>query len=355
MQKKIDPWGSCDVKDYDKAMKEFGIEKLERFPKRNILFDTGFVFGHKNIRAVLKAVQEKKRFAMMTGLMPSGPMHLGHALVVEQMKFFQELGAECYVASADIEAYLTRGLKRDELAKISEDYFLTYIALGLKADKCRFYYQSSGSQEYMNLSKFLAKKITFNEMKAIYGELSPAKIVSALTQVADILHPQLKENGGACPVIVPVGLDQLPHINLTGDLAYRFREEYGFVKISATFQKLLPGLQGGKMSSSQPNSAIFFSDGGDVVRKKIIGAMTGGRKSVEEQKKKGGSPEICPVYAYHLLFNNSSSGKIYEKCKKGELMCGECKKELANVLVKFVGDIQDRKKKAKNELGKYFR
>ena len=84
-----------------------------------------------------------------------------------------------------------------------------------------------------NLSKFIAKKITFNEIKNIYGDTSPGKLVSALTQAADILHPQLKEFGGPRPVIVPVGADQLPHINFTRDIASRMESEFNFILPSA--------------------------------------------------------------------------------------------------------------------------
>jgi tryptophanyl-tRNA synthetase len=207
---------------------------------------------------------------MMTGLMPSGNMHLGHKTVADLMIFFQKLGAECYVLAADIEAYLTRGTKREEMKKVAEeDYLLNYIALGLKLKKTRFYYQSKGSKKYMNLSKYAAKYITFNELKAIYGGLTPGKIISALTQVADILHPQLEENGGPKPVVVPVGVDQLPHINLTRDIATRMKSDYNFILPSATFHKFLPGLKGGKMSSSDKDSCICFNDNPKEVERKI--------------------------------------------------------------------------------------
>lgn len=351
---KIDPWGKCEIDDYEASMDEFGIEPLKnvKLPKKHFLFESGFVYGHKDIGLILDAIKKKKRFVMLTGLMPSGKMHLGHSLVVQQMVYFQSLGAECNVLSADVEAYLTRGLDRKKMEEISEDYFLNYIALGLK--KCKFYYQSEGSVEYNNLSKFLAKKVTFNEMKAVYGELSPGKIVSALIQYSDILQPQLKENGGPCPVVVPVGIDQLPHINVTRDLAYRYRNEYGFVMPSATFNKLLPGLKGGKMSSSEPDSAIFFDDSDVEVGRKVMRALTGGRDSIEEQRKSGGRPEICPVFAYHSVFNSKESERIRSDCKKGRLMCGECKKELNKVLAGFLKEHNAKKKEAKRKLKEYF-
>jgi len=136
--------------------------------------------------------------------------------------------------------------------------------------------------------------------KHTYGELTPGKIISALTQAADILHPQLKENKGPKPVVVPVGADQLPHLNLTRDIATRMKSEYKFVLPSATFNRLLPGLKGGKMSSSDRDSYITFSETPKEVERKIRKyAFSGGRDTLKEHREKGGNPDID--VSYHWL------------------------------------------------------
>ena len=223
MSNKIDPWGQVNIKDYDKLCQEFGIENFSKIfhkiPDPTLSMRRGVIFGHKDFELILETMKEKKDFVMMTGLMPSGNFHFGHKTVVDQMIYYQERGAECFITVADIEANLTRDIPLEKAREIAINEYLTnYIALGLKHKKVNFYFQSDWKKEYNNLSKFISKKTTFNEIKAIYGDTNPAKIVSALTQVADILHPQLKEFGGPRPTVVPVGADQLPHINFTKNI-----------------------------------------------------------------------------------------------------------------------------------------
>ncbi len=359
MKQKIDPWESFEIKDYDKIMKDFGVEKvdLKRLLKKNIYFTKGLVFGHKDIQKVLEAKKKKKPFAMMTGLMPSGRFHLGHKVIADLMIYFQELGAECYVAVADIESYLTRDISLEEARKVAiEEYLANYVALGLDLKKTKFYFQSSGSKGYMNLSKFVSKKTNFNELKSIYGDLTPEKVTSVFTQVADILHPQLLENGGPKPVVVPVGIDQLSHINLTRDIANRMKE-FNFILPSATFIKIIPGLKGGKMSSSNPNSAIFLGDSPKEVERKIKKyAFSGGQATIEEHRKKGGNPDIDVSFQYLKMFFEPDDDKlkqIEEDYKSGKLLTGELKQYLIDKINKFLVAHQKKKEQAKKILNKF--
>jgi len=359
---KLDPWASLDIKDYDKLMKEFGIESfkplLNKFPKQNFYFTRGIIFGHKDFQRILDAIKNKKEFVMMTGLMPSGKFHFGHKLVADQMIYYQELGAECYIAVADIESYLTRGISLEEAKKIAiDEYLINYIALGLKPKNTKFYFQSNGSKAYMNLSKLISNKTTFNEVSAIFGDISPAKLVSALTQVADILHPQLKEHGGPKPVVVPVGADQLPHINFTRDIAYKMSREYGFILPSATFNMFIPGLQGGKMSSSNPLSYIALTDSPKEVETKIKKyAFSGGQATIEEHRKKGGSPDIDISYQYLRMFfepDDRKLKKIYDDYKSGKLLTGELKQILIDKVNLFLKEHQKKRELAKKDIDKF--
>lgn len=360
---KIDPWASIEVKDYSKIMKEFGIEPIgdlyKKLPIKHHYFSRGIIFGHRDFNKIVEAIKEKKPFVMMTGLMPSGKFHLGHKIVADMMIYFQKLGAECYVAVADIEATLTRGVKREEAKKVAiEQYLLNYIALGLKSKKTKFYFQSNGPVEYNNLSKYVSKKTTFNELESMYGTLTPEKMISVFTQVADILHPQLKENGGPKPVIVPVGADQLNHINLTRDMASRMKSEYNFILPSAIFNKMLPGLQGGKMSSSRPESYIALTDSPEEVKKKIMKyAFSGGRETIEEHRKKGGNPDVDISYQYLTYFEEDDKKleKIYNDYKSGKLLTGELKQILIDKLNKFLKHHQAERNKARKKLNKFLK
>src|SRR3989344_2031970 len=228
MEQIVTPWEVKGKIDYDKLISEFGMSKMEKLPdifNKNVLFRRGYVFGHRDFGRIVDAVDNKKKFVMMTGLMPSGKFHLGHMTMAQQIIFYQNLGAKIYLAVADIEAYNTRNTDIVELRKNAiEEYLLNYIALGLKKKNCDFYFQSERSIDgkksnaYYTLANQLSRHITYNEFKAVYGDVSPAKMSSALLQASDMLHPQLKEfEGHPLPVVVPVGADQDPHLRLARD------------------------------------------------------------------------------------------------------------------------------------------
>ena len=144
MNLKLDPWKSFEIKDYNKIISEFGIEKIDDIinvlTEKNYYFTRKIVFGHKSFQTILEAIKSKKPFAMLTGLMPSGRFHLGHKIIVDLMIYLQEIGAECYVVVADVESFLTRNIPLKEAKKIAiEEYLLNYIALGLDIKKCDFY------------------------------------------------------------------------------------------------------------------------------------------------------------------------------------------------------------------------
>jgi tryptophanyl-tRNA synthetase len=255
-------------------------------------------------------------------------------------------------------------------------------------------------------------------------------IFAPLVQTGDILHVQLDKYGGNRPTLVPVGVDQDPHIRLSRDIAQAHRlynvtvtkddkigvfvkidkeisklldnaekilnklnfkklkritdykalyiqdaeEEdipkidealaltetklggYGFIQPSATFHRFITGLTGEKMSSSKPDSAIFLTDSPKDSTKKIMNAKTGGAVTLEEQKKHGGKPDECVVYElflYHLIDDDKELQEIYNDCKNGKKMCGECKKYAAQLMEKLLLDIQEKRKTAKEKIKQY--
>src|SRR5579875_2493255 len=141
----------------------------------------------------------------------------------------------------------------------------------------------------MNLASVFSKSVTNNMMRAIYGDRAFGLYFSALVQAGDILLPQLGFFGGPKPVIVPVGVDQDPHIRLTRDLAHRYRDEFGFVEPSSIYHKLVHSLTGSeKMSKRDPMGVLTLNEDPKLVRRKISNALTGGRATVEEQRRLGG-------------------------------------------------------------------
>ena len=365
----VTPWEVSGDVDYGRLIKEFGIKPMpENLPnsfKENPLFRRKIIFAQRDFDRILDSVKNKKKFVMMTGLMPSGKFHLGHMLVAQQMIFYQNLGAKLYVTVADLEAYATRGKSLEELRKTAVEQYLTnYIALGLKPRNLDFYFQSERSSDskksnsYYSLAAKLSRYATFNEFKAIYGEISPAKMSSSLIQSSDMLHPQLPEFEGRIPVVVPVGIDQDPHLRIARDIGSRFKD-YNFIQLSSTYHTFLPSLKGGgKMSSSDESSFIAMTDSEKEVENKIKKyAFSGGRSTLQEHKEKGGNPDVDISYQYLTYFEESDAKlkKIHDDYKSGSLLTSELKQILIDKLNSFLGKHQEKKEKAKKEVDKFLK
>lgn len=364
---KVTPWEVSGEVDYKKLIKQFGLKPITKLPekfKKNILFRRKVVFAHRDFDRILDAVKNKRKFVMMTGLMPSGEFHLGHMLVAQQMLFYQKLGAKLYIAVADLEAYNAKQKSLEELRKVAIDqYLINYIALGLKPQNCDFYFQSDRSKDskksnaYYRLASNFSRNATFNEFKAIYGQISPGKMNASLLQTADMFHPQLSEFEGPVPVIVPVGADQDPHLRIARDIGRRYKD-HKFVQLSSSYHMFLPGLKGGgKMSSSDELSYIAMTDSPKTVERKIKRyAFSGGKETVKEHKEKGGNPDIDVSFQYLRMFfepNDTKLEKIYNDYKSGKLLTSELKAILIKKINAFLKKYQKQRQKAKKKVDKF--
>jgi tryptophanyl-tRNA synthetase len=363
---KVTPWEVRGTIDYGKLIKEFGLRPLQNLPKKFTklaLFRRNIIFAHRDFKCIVDAVQKKQPFIMMTGLMPSGKFHLGHKMIADQIIFYQSLGAKVYVAVADIEAYNSRNTSVAELKKTAiEEYLINYIALGLKPKKCDFYFQSHRSNDgtkasaYYRLSSMFARHATFNEFKAIYGDINPGKMVSSLLQAADMLHPQLKEFEKPIPTVIPVGADQDPHLRIARDVSQRIKA-HKFIQLSSTYHKFIPGLKGGKMSSSDPTSFVALTDTPEEAERKIKKyAFSGGRATIAEHRERGGNPDVdvsFQMLRYGLEENDKKLKKIYDNYTSGKLLTGELKQLTAEKMKNFLKRHYRKRKKAGKEVHKF--
>ncbi len=381
----LDPWGAVKIDNYSKLFDEFGISRfdnlLESIPNPHRYMRRHVIFGHRSYESVLDAVLSGKPFAAMSGFMPSGKAHLGHKMVMEEIIWHQQQGGDVFLAIADMEAHAVRGVSLEKCRELGiNEYILSAIALGFEPGG-HIYFQSK-SDLVKNLAFELGIKANFSELSAIYGfngETNISHMLSALTQSADILHPQLREFGGPKPVVIPVGADQDPHIRLTRGLAYKVNmfvveerhgaekafisvrgkaapeealseiakrtggklyEEhvdvfncsfhdvesivrevelkyggYAFMPPASTYHKFMTGLQGGKMSSSISESYIALTEAPEEGAKKVMRAKTGGRVTLEEQKEKGGEPDVCTVYELLLYHIIEDDNELLEVYK----------------------------------------
>tara|TARA_B000000609_G_C24180896_1_gene358218 strand:- start:2295 stop:3695 length:1401 start_codon:yes stop_codon:yes gene_type:complete len=251
---RIDPWSSQQSTDYSRIRDEFGLGSIEgmAIPNPSMLHRRGIIFAQRDLDVVLDSSRRREPFGVLTGLMPSGRMHLGHSMVIEQVKWFQSQGADVTIAVADLEAHATRGMSLDDCRTTAlKEYVLNYAALGLESDSASVYFQSR-RPVVQRIGFTLGKRTTLSEMESIYGfqgETNLAHIQAPLVQVGDILHPQFEEFGGIRPIVVPVGVDQDPHIRLTRDLASR-----------SNWFNVKPRKAGGlsiALSIQEENSSIF--------------------------------------------------------------------------------------------------
>ena len=282
---KIDPWSSTTYQDYTRLRDEFGIQEFSEdlwkdLPHPHRLLRRGIVFGHRGFELIHDAITHKKPWAILTGLMPSGKMHLGHKMVIDEVIYYQSIGADIFIAVADIEAFGTRGYTLKETEEMAlHEYIPNYIALGLKPEKCRIYFQSK-HQDVKDLAYILGKKVNWSQMVATYGfdgSANMAHIFSPLVQTGDILHVQLEKFGGVRPTLVPVGVDQDPHIRLSRDIAQAHRlynvtvtkdKKIGvFVKVDDNVEQLLDNaekiltfLNFNKLKRITDYKAIYIND-----------------------------------------------------------------------------------------------
>lgn len=353
MSKIIDVYGSELPEDYSKIVKDFGLEPfdLDLFPDPNRLMRRGIVFAGRDLNIISKCIKEKKPFYVLSGIMPTAEkIHLGTKIVVENIKYFQDHGAKTFILVADLESAAARGVPLEEAKKRALNFQIpAYIALGLDPKKTIFYFQSE-NKDVVHLAYEFSKKITLNEFMAIYGSADPGRIMSAVTQVGDILYPQLKER---MPGIIPVGIDQDPHLRLTRDIVARTKEKKFFAP-SSLYHKFMPALNGSlKMSKSVPDSMIELPEDAASACRKIKKALTGGRDTLAEQRRLGAVIEkdmVFELLKYHLVEDDKELKKIHDDYKSGKMLSGEIKEIACKKMTEFMEDFNKKLEKARKQV-----
>ncbi|MBV0925815.1 tryptophan--tRNA ligase [Halomicroarcula limicola] len=235
---RLDPWGSSTIADYRKLFEQFGIEEfdevLPEVPDPHYLMRRGVIFGHRDYRPVAEAMREGEEFASLSGFMPTGDPHIGHKMVFDEIIWHQQQGGDAYALIADLEAHAARGLSWEKIDEHARSYVLSLLALGFDPEEGELYRQSD-NRELQDLAFELGTEANFSELQAIYdfgGETNVSYMQSVVTQMADILYPQLDEPK---PTVIPVGPDQDPHMRLARDLAARMRY-FGVREAFASFE-----------------------------------------------------------------------------------------------------------------------
>ncbi|HQA20536.1 MAG TPA: tryptophan--tRNA ligase [Methanomassiliicoccaceae archaeon] len=361
----VTPWEVSGEIDYDLLIEKFGtrridqalMDRMAKYGPIHPLMRRGVVYSHRDMDWILDRYDAGETFYLYTGRGPSGQTHLGHLMPWMFTKHLQDVfGAQLYFQLTDDEKFLFNdGLTLEDTKDMAYQNMLDVIALGFDPKKTKIFLDTEYIHNLYPFALQVAKKITFSTAKAVFGFENSTNIGSifytSIQAAPAFLGSALA--GRNIPCLIPCGIDQDPHFRVARDIA----PSLGYYKPALLHNKMFPGLSGSdKMSSSQPGSTIYTTDPPKIVRKKINSAFTGGAVSVEEQRKSGGKPEICSVFKYKFyLFepDDKKLDELYDRCKKGEVLCGECKKSLGDAVANFLEKHQEAREKAKDRIDEF--
>lgn len=335
---------------YADKMGELHLDDLERFklyhPDPSDHMREGVTFAHRDLESVSEAMASGSDWAVVSGLNPSAPLHMGHKQVFDELLWCQKQGAEIFIPLTNDESFLTG--KSSSLAESREmarkEIIPGIIAMGFEAERTNIFIDSDYSDIY-NFAVRVSRETSLARVYGVFGfgkdeeaENTGTMFYRAGVQLAQILLPQLAEFGGAKPTLVPVGIDQYPYVHLSRDVARKL----GMIPPSAIFTKFEDGLDGkGKMSGSREASAVFLNDDEKTIKKKIKSAYTGGSLSGDFQRVHGGIPEICPIYQLRST-HFSDNENLYQDCSGGVILCGECKAGAIEEVTGFLAEHQSK-------------
>jgi len=361
----VTPWEVRGKIDYDKLTKEFGTQPITPELLEQIRKHTGqlhpqlerrIFFSHRDLDWILQRYEMGEKFVLYTGRGPSGPVTLGHIVPWIFTKYLQDkFGAKLYFQLTDDEKFLYHDeFSISEPQRWAYENSLDLIALGFDHRLTKIILDTKSIGVLYNLAIQIAKRMTYSTVRAVFGFQDSTNIgmlfYPAIQAVPAFLESYL--TGKNVPCLIPAAIDQDPYWRVTRDVAPKL----GYYKPAQIHCRFVPGLgRGGKMSASMPETAIFTVDSPQVAQKKILSAFTGGRATVEEQRRLGANPDICSVFAYDyfLFMDEKEIGNLRYNCLGGNIMCGECKLDLAERVMKFLAKHQEKREKAKDRFEEF--
>lgn len=338
--------------DYDRLLEKFGAnaltdKQIAKFPdpvhplvRRNVFY------AERNVDAFLNAADQDNLHSIVTGRGPSGPMHIGHIFPFHFAKYLQDqTGALVYIPFSDDEKYFLKNKPLNEISEYTRENLRDLLAIGFDPERTRIIIDTDDADVVYPLATAFAKEVTQATVDATYGE--PENIGLSFypaVQATHLLLPQLVE--GRHPTLVPIAVDQDPHVRVSRDIAAKQR--YDVDKPGALLSKFLPSLEGpGKMSSSDDAPSILLSDDRETVFDKIrTHAYSGGQSSIEAHREQGGNPEVDVSYQFLYYFFDESDERVERLARKyrnGSLLSGELKEIAAEKIADFLEAHQEQR------------
>ncbi len=347
--------------DYARLVTEFGlneideeliarIEHLTEQPVHPFIRRHLYAY-HQGLTKILDAYEAGNPFYIYTGRGPSSPdLHLGHMIQFLFTKYLQDaFGAQVVIEIADTEEKYMKGLSDQEIEENAQENIRQIIAIGFDPEKTFIFKVSDYCANYPSMDQMtfdIFEKVNVNTLKKVFGFTDSdnfGKFVTPIHQMAPAFSgtfPHLFD--GKVPCLIPCGVDQVPYFRLCNEVA----QKLGYPKPATVSSQFIFGLggPGSKMSASDPKSAIFMTDSKKKIRKKVGGAFSGGQKTRELQEELGADLEVDVAYQYLTFFLDKDDllDEIAEKYGSGQMLTGEIKKVLWEVLTDLLMECQDR-------------
>jgi tryptophanyl-tRNA synthetase len=362
----VTPWEVRGTVDYERLILEFGTKPLTDELLQKIGKHTGelhlqlrrkLFFSHRDFDSVLDLYEKGTKFVLYTGRGPSGPVHIGHLVPWIFTKYLLDnFHTRLYFQMTDDEKFIIDDeMTLHETRNFAYENALDLIALGFVPESTFIIYDVADIAYLYDVALAVAKRITFSTAKATFGFQESTNIGwifwPAIQAVPCFIHTKL--TGENVPALIPAAIDQDPYWRVTRDIAPKL----GYHKPAQIHCRFLPGLGvDGKMSASKPETSIFTTDTPAAVKRKIWNAFTGGKATVAEQKKLGGNPNNCTIFQYFTYLFEDDDRKLLDRqtgCIAGEILCGECKRELTNRIIKFLIEHQKKREEARHIVEKF--
>lgn len=291
-------------------------------------------------------MSQAKKKRILTGDRPTGPLHLGHYVgsLANRVKLQEEY--ETFIIIADVQALSTNFEHPEKLRQDIKEVTSDYLAVGLDPEISTIFIQSM-IPEIVELSTYYSMFVSVNALKhnptikteakeRHYKELMYGFLGYPVSQAADISIFKAH--------LVPVGQDQVPHIELTRKIVRRFNDLYAEVLVEPEALvgdcARLIGLDGNSKMSKSLGNAIYLSDPPDIVNKKVRSAIT---DPARIHPTDPGHPDVCTIYSYQQVFNRDFVDELADLCKKGKIGCVDCKNKLADVIEDLLAPIRERR------------
>ena len=290
---------------------------------------------------------------IVSGMRPTGPLHLGHLFGVLENWIDLQNRHDCLFFVADWHAMTSEYAEPQKIRNFVPELAMDWIASGLDHHKSIFFLQSEVKEHAeLNLLLSMITPLGWLERNPTYKEVKQELVAKDLNTFGFLGYPVLMSADILMyrATMVPVGHDQLPHLELCREIARRFNHLYGDFfpepQHQLTQASKLPGLDGRKMSKSYGN-AIYLGEDMDSIRKKIMSMLTDTNR---KRLKDPGNPEECNLYPYlSLLDPHQDHQEIVEGCTRATRGCMDCKKLLVDKMAAFLEPIQARRRELQND------